>query len=575
MTLTKRYVSSGAEKWLCGAFYLDGSGKIGDFDYRTESETIELVDYMGGDATVLRVATAGHGIEIFPEKPTEENFLEHLVAKGITAPFRSVQFQFCMQAPIQTALTFVYDPRVSVNEYSGRYSVMIDSSHLPSPESIASQLKGSSLETNAQGIHNILKQQRGITYHRYKQLMDLDLARELARIGLGIDNDTKYYWKIDLPNLASFVQTQRKLLSPESITRTYVETIAKIAEESAPIAWKALFSASPKEITLTMPSDEVIVDPPLNAAAWEAKETKRVTVAALEDVLFVEKKYLEDGAFQVVDYLGDDSTPARAARASYGRGTAKLQEDKGLIRTLVRDLHTSPIEMTSLAFESKTPLFVDPRQAGRHRTLPHHQFMGYAPLGSKFFLPGEDQLCYQDRTNRQGRGKEMDDEDKCKALTLLRDTFAIEQDIVRQLREYDAPEELIRSIKGVGFYTRGWRCGDGHNLSHFLRLRLDIHAQKEIRDFAALIDDAHRKHTPNVNEALYDYHINGMRLSRMEVEELMNYINLEAVPIESLETYRRAGFVKKKKGEDVEFLNLDGQGLQKKLWRFRGLKNGT
>ncbi len=271
MTLTKRYVSPGAEKWLCGAFYLDGSGKVGDFDYRTESESLELVDYMGGDATVLRVATAGHGIDIFSEKPREEDFLEHLVAKEITTPFSSVQFQFCIQAPIQTALTFVYDPRVSVNEYSGRYSIMIDSSHLPSQESIASQLRASSLESNAQQIHNILKLQRGITYDRYKQLMDLDLARELARIGLGIDNDTKFYWKIDLPNLASFVKKQRKLLSPESITRLYVETIAKIAEDSAPIAWKALFTASPKEMTLTMPSDETIVDPPLNVAAWGAK----------------------------------------------------------------------------------------------------------------------------------------------------------------------------------------------------------------------------------------------------------------------------------------------------------------
>ena len=109
-----------------------------------------------------------------------------------------------------------------------------------------------------------------------------------------------------------------------------------------------------------------------------------------------------------------------------------------------------------------------------------------------------------------------------------------------------------------------------------MRLRLDVHAQKEIRDFAALIDDAHRKHIPNVNEALYDYHINGMRLSRMEVEELRNYINLEAVPIESLDTYKKAGFVKKRKNRETgdweEFLNLDGQGLQKKL---RRLKDGT
>ncbi len=580
MVLTKRYVSPGAETWMKGAFYIDGSGEVDLFNrQKSRSNTLELVDYMGGDQTVIRVATAGHGLGIFRQHQEEDSFLEHLVAKGIHTPFRSVKFQFCMQTPIQTALTFVYDPHVSVNEYSGRYSMMIDTSYLPSQEKMAYFLRDSPHKGIAENVHSLLEKQREATYGNYTKLMDIDLARELARIGLGIDNDTSFYWNIDLLHLASFVRTQRKLLPRESATRDYVEIIAKIAQDSAPLAWRALLCDSPQTTYLTMPSDEKIVDGPLSLAAWEAQETKRVCVSALEDILFREQKYLDDGAFQVVDYLGDDSTPARAARASYGKGTKKIQEDRGLVRTLVRDLHTSPLEMTSLAFEAKTPLFVDPRQAGRHRTLPHHHFMGYVPLGSTFFLPHDDQLCYQDRANRQGRGKEMDVAKKAEALDLLQKTFSGEQETIQKLREFDAPEELTRLVKGVGFYTRGWRCGDGHNLSHFLQLRLDVHAQKEIRDFAALINDAHRRHTPSVNEALHDYHINGIRLSRMELQELAQYLNISGIDLESLETYRNAGFVKRRKkiGElgEEEFLNLDGQGLRRKLLLLKGLRNGT
>ena len=576
MVLTKRFVSAGAERYLgVSSFIGKGAGysPVGD----DESGLLRLVDYMGGDATVTRVATAGHGIGIFGENVDERRFHTHLAAQGIIAPFRSVQFQFCIQAPIEVALSFVYDPSVSVNEYSGRYSVMIDTSHTPSIDSLASQLHGNDTEKRAERIHDLLRRQRSATYAKYQGLIELDLARELARVGLGIDNDTRFYWKIDLFHLAQFVRTQRKQHEAGSITSEYVEAVVEIVKASAPSAWKALMSTRPGEMTLTMPRDEDIVDPPLSPAAWDAQKTKRTVVPQLEEILFVEQRYLEDGGFQVVDYLGDDTTPAIAARTSYGRGTTRLSEDRGLIRTLVRDAHTSPIEMTSFAFEAKTPVFVDPRQAARHRTLPTHGFMGYTPLGSRFFVPSEDQLKYQDRTNRQGRGKDMDPEDAATALKLLRESFGGEQGAISELRELGAPQSVVRSVKGVGFYTRRWRVGDGHNLSHFLGLRLDAHAQKEIRDFAALIDDAHRRHTPTVNEALRDYKIDGMNLSRMQVEALAARLDLEGVNIESLEIYRSLGFVKKRKmkGEEEEFLNLDGQGLQKKLRRFRDLRHGS
>lgn len=564
--LTKRLVSPGAEKWLHEAHLVDPQGEY-------KEGMFSLMDYMGGDESVIRVATAGHGLRIFSELPDDKKFLEHLAAKGIMAPFRSVQLQFWMETPIETALTFVYDPRISVNEYSGRYSVMVDSSYLPSAENIASRLPSHSLE-EAKIVHELLENQRKETYGRYLHLTGeggLDLARELSRIILGTDNGTKFFWKVHLDTLASFVQTQRALLEPHSITRAYVEAVAEVAHDTAPLAWNALMMRKAKALDLKMPHDEQIVDPPLCPAVWAAWDTKRVVVPELEDILFLEQKYLDHGAFQVVDYLGDDGSPANAARASYGKGTRKIQQDRGLVRTLVRDLHTSPIEMTSLAFEAKTPLFVDPRQAARHRTLPQHQFMGYTPLGSYYFMPSREQLRYQDRLNRQGRGKEMDSSEAEDALHTLQSTFDAQEMLISSLRAYDVPEELIRSMKGVGFYTRGWRCGDGHNIAHFLGLRLDVHAQKEIRDYAALVADAYRRHTPSTYEAFVDYQQEGMRLSRMEVEDLGRRLDFSGVDSEDMDIFRPLGFVRKD-ASGKEVLTLDGQGYQNKLRRF---KNGA
>lgn len=577
MALTKRYVSAGAEEYLDAPFYIGKPIGYVVQEGEAESGLVQLVDYMGGDPTVLRVATAGHGKSVFKEKCSDADVFFHLVSKGILTPFRSVQLQFLMQPPIEVALDFVYDPKVSVNEYSGRYSVMLNSSYLPSLDTLSQTLSGENIEERAKQIHTLLTQRRRETFQRYEQILSTDFARELARAGLGIDNDTRFYWKIDLVSLADFVMRKRNF-HPSGIARDYVEAVAEIAEASAPDAWHALLQYNQLgrlPLTLLFNDDE-IVDPPLSPAHGEEQETKRVTVPALEEVLFLERKYLNDGAFQVVDYLGDDSTAAQAARTSYGKGTKKLSDDIALVRTLVRDLHTSPIEMTSLAFESKTPVFVDPRQAGRHRTLPTHQFLGFTPLGSSYYLPPVEEMKYQDRKNRQGRGNLMEADDAERARTLLQESYDAELVFSQELRSLGASEELVRAGKGVGFYTRGWRCGDGHNLGHFLRLRLDPHAQKEIRDFAALIDDAHRRHTPTVNRALYDYHIHGMRLSRMEVEEIAEYTDLSYVDTEYLDTYRRAGFVKRRKnkktGEEEEFLNLDGQGLQKKLRTLRDSK---
>ena len=248
ITLTKRNVSPNGEKQL----YVPHSVKGG---------LVELVDYMGSDEMVERVATAGHGRKIFPENPDQQDFINYLAINGITEPFSSVQLKFSIQSPIETALSVVYEQKASVNEYSGRYSVMLDTAYLPTEEEISSSIGGdpSDLSQRTKEIHKILALGRERTLQRYGELIDLNLARELARIGLGTNNDTKYFWKIDLHSLACFVKKQRKLHDVNSVSRDYLECLAEVASEVAPLSWNALMKKGKIFLKLTLQCQTMIL----------------------------------------------------------------------------------------------------------------------------------------------------------------------------------------------------------------------------------------------------------------------------------------------------------------------------
>ena len=147
------------------------------------------------------------------------------------------------------------------------------------------------------------------------------------------------------------------------------------------------------------------------AAAREARhETRRPTVPALEEVLYQVLPVLDHGFVRVVDYMGDDAAIVQAARVSYGKGTKKITEDRGLIRYLMRHHHTTPFEMCELKLHCKLPIFVA-RQWIRHRTANVNEYSGrYSILDREFYLPPADALCVQSTGNRQGRGASLEDE---------------------------------------------------------------------------------------------------------------------------------------------------------------------
>jgi len=267
------------------------------------------------------------------------------------------------------------------------------------------------------------------------------------------------------------------------------------------------------------------------AAAREARhETRRPTVPALEEVLYQVLPVLDHGFVRVVDYMGDDAAIVQAARVSYGRGTKRVNEDRGLIRYLMRHHHTTPFEMCELKLHCKLPIFVA-RQWIRHRTANVNEYSGrYSILDREFYLPPADALCVQSTGNRQGRGVSLDAERAAAVLKILKDDATRCYDHYQELLNEDEAgqtirpgepslaRELARINLTLGFYTQWYWKIDLHNLLHFLLLRGDAHAQEEIRAYAQAISDVAQRWVPLAWEAFVDYRLEAMTLSRAEGE---------------------------------------------------------
>jgi thymidylate synthase (FAD) len=140
----------------------------------------------------------------------------------------------------------------------------------------------------------------------------------------------------------------------------------------------------------------------------QATPTRRAVVPALEEVLYQPLPVLDRGFVRVIDYMGDDDAIVQAARVSYGRGTKKVSDDRGLINYLMRMRHTSPFEMCELKLHVKLPIFVA-RQWIRHRTANVNEYSArYSVLADEFYVPAPEHVASQAGSNRQGRERVLD-----------------------------------------------------------------------------------------------------------------------------------------------------------------------
>ena len=292
----------------------------------------------------------------------------------------------------------------------------------------------------------------------------------------------------------------------------------------------------------------------IEALRAEARETRRATVPALEEILYRPLKVLDHGFVRVIDYMGDDSAIVQAARVSYGRGTRKSREDRDLIRYLMRHRHTTPFEMCEIKLHVKLPIFVA-RQWLRHRTANVNEYSArYSRLDREFYVPDADHLrsvlkkrgrrsdtptlfemrsdseakatAAQSPSNRQGRGKLVAEEEFEEALKSIdrhsKGAYRVYENLLNEDRDGARKDpdraglarELARTVLPVNYYTQFYWKSDLHNLLHFLSLRADAHAQYEIRAYAEkILEDVVKRWVPETHQAFRDYVRDAVSLS--------------------------------------------------------------
>ena len=272
-------------------------------------------------------------------------------------------------------------------------------------------------------------------------------------------------------------------------------------------------------------------------------QTKRVTIPAAEEILFMPFLCLDHGFVRLIDYMGSDERIVQAARVGYGKGTKKVSEDNALIRYLSRHEHTTPEEKPHIEYHIKTPIFVI-REWYRHRTGKYASFneesLRYSEPDGDYYVPEEDSIGFQDTSNRQGRSK-INVPQELKEFTINQIKENSEQALKRYitLLEKGIAKEIARDVLPVNFYTSFYWTMDLHNMFHFLKLRMGLRALEEFRVYANTIGDITKKIFPSSYSAFEDYVLNAEKFSSAELNVLKILLDGKiSVPDE---VYQQAG----------------------------------
>ncbi len=234
---------------------------------------------------------------------------------------------------------------------------------------------------------------------------------------------------------------------------------------------------------------------------------------------------LDDGFVALVDVMGDDAAVVQAARVSYGEGTRQVSDDRQLIRYLLRHAHTTPFEMAELKFLVRVPMDCW-RQWIRHRTANVNEYSTrYSLAIDSMQTTDADAWRTQASSNRQGSdgllGREIGSGLSHAETELHHRARAVYQ----QRLQAGVAREQARKDLPLSTYTEAYWKIDLHNLLHFLALRMDSHAQEEIRHYAlALGEKIVKPLFPLVWEAFLDYRVEAMRLSRLDQEVIQRLV---------------------------------------------------
>lgn len=486
---------------------------------------VRLVGYMGGDERILDLARRHYGEAL----PLDRNdAMRFVVDKSNRDLLGMVELRFHYEMPIAEALTFVYERDANVNEFSLRYSDASDIFHNLSVDDIRLYLGVDSERSKALADEGRRFSTDAFNKYSWARRPDIDIAKEIARATLGSNLHTRFYWKINLADLLEFaVRTYQEAASRQ--TEQYLRTTISIANRIAPLAVRTYLESQDlvNLINENAPSERV-----------EPRLQHELSPEA-EALLDIPIPVLGSGYVRLVDYMGTDMSVLNAARVSTGRDEKPRSEaeNRGLIGYLMRHRHTTPYEMVELHWEMEVPLFVY-RQGGRHRTFERVLLdMG----DTRFYHPKLEDIAAQSRANHQGRGAAADKEIARQFLKSLEENEAQAMAYYDRLRDADVSVHVARRylpvnrIIGLAFKT------DLHNALHYLGLRLDPHAQLEIREPSEAMAKGVKAVAPWSYDAFERYRLNALSLSSTEIEVLRAVLAGQPVDSSLPEVWLRRG----------------------------------
>jgi thymidylate synthase (FAD) len=258
---------------------------------------------------------------------------------------------------------------------------------------------------------------------------------------------------------------------------------------------------------------------PLTTMTESPDRLRRGAAPELDRVLGARFPVLDDGFVRVVDYMGSDESIVQAARVSYGDGTKKVHEDRGLIRYLMRHQHTTPFEMCEIKLHVRVPMDCW-RQWIRHRTANINEYSTrYSVAIDSAQTTSPTEWRKQAAENRQGSDAFLDPGTGASLSERERDLQQRAREVYEERLAAGVAREQARKDLPLSTYTEAYWKVDLHNLFHFLALRLDRHAQAEIRAYSGVIgNEVVKRWCPVAWEAFEDYRLNGLALSRIERE---------------------------------------------------------
>ncbi len=252
---------------------------------------------------------------------------------------------------------------------------------------------------------------------------------------------------------------------------------------------------------------------------------EKIKIDALEEILGKKFPVLDDGFVRVVDYMGGDEAIVQAARVSYGKGTKKVSEDRGLIRYLLRNFHTTPFEMSEIKLHVRVPMDAW-RQWIRHRTANVNEYStrySIAIDASQKTDAGNWRIQAVD--NKQGSEGFFDNAIGSKLTEREEELQQFAREIYQERLQLGVAREQARKDLPLSTYTEAYWKIDLHNLLNFLALRMDTHAQFEIRSYANVIgNEIVSRWCPIAWQAFKDYRMNAMSFSSLELQILKQLV---------------------------------------------------